>query len=289
MQANAERKQDLSRPGTLISGAGVGLRSQHYREILAELPKVEWFEVLTDNYFAAGGADLAKLESIRAHYPFTMHSVGMSIGGTDPIDFGYLKKIKVLKDRFEPAWISEHLCWTSHHGIHFHDLFPLPYTEETVRHVSKRIRDIQDFFGEQILIENVSSYVSYQDSEMTEWEFVSAVVEEADCSLLLDLSNVYISSLNNNFSAPQYVDFLPAGHVKEIHLAGFEDRQSHLLDTHNCAVAEPVWDFYREVIARLGPVPTLIEWDSDLPALHVLLNEARRADEVIKHAQAFSC
>jgi len=264
-----------------VYGAGIGLRSSHVNEILHERPQVPWFEVLTDNYFGPGGPALKQLDAVRRCYPITMHSVGMSLGSVDPLDEKYLQKIKSLKERFEPAWISEHLCWTSVHGIQAHDLLPLPYTEETVAHVAERIIRVQDFFGERLLIENVSSYLSYNHSEMTEWEFVSEVAERADCYLLLDINNVYVSSVNHGFDADSYLSAMPRERICEIHLGGHEERQGFLLDSHSKSVTDSVWKLYENALTQFGPVPTLIEWDNELPSFQALHDEAKRAEELL--------
>lgn len=265
-----------------IQGAGLGLRSAHIMEILNDRPDISWFEVLTDNYFAPGGLSLTQLDALREYYPITMHSVGMSAGSTDPINYDYLQKIKDLKKRFEPAWISEHLCWTSVHGIQAHDLLPLPYTEETVKHVVERISKIQEYIGEQLLIENVSSYLSYTHSSMTEWEFVKEVSERADCLLLLDINNIYVSSFNHGFDPLEYVRAMPIERVREIHLGGHEERDGFLLDTHSRSVTESVWELYRSALQYFGAVPTLIEWDNDLPQFDVLRAEAKRTEVLLR-------
>ena len=265
-----------SSPGP-ISGVGLGLRAPHYQTILNDLPTVPWFEALTDNYLNEGGYPLHFLERVASHYPLTFHGVGMSLGGTDPLDLNYLDKVKRLSNRFEPVYISDHLCWTAHGGLHSNDLLPLPYTEEAVKHVAKRIRQAQDYLGRRLLIENVSSYLSYQESAMSEAEFFVAVVEEADCDILCDINNIYVSAKNHQFDAKAYIDAVPASRVKEMHLAGFENQGDFLLDTHGYPVHEPVWELYQHALAHFGEVPTLIEWDSNIPEFSVLLEERRRA------------
>lgn len=264
-----------------IAGVGLGLRSKHVSEIISTRPPIPWFEVLTDNYFGEGGPPLAELEAVSSLYPITMHSVGMSLGSTNPLDVDYLKRIKVLVERFKPAWISEHLCWTSVHGVHLHDLLPLPYTPETVRHVVERILQIQDFFQDRLVIENVSSYLCYNHSTLTEWEFVGAVANEADCALLLDINNVYVSSINHGFDPLRYFQGLPLARIREIHLGGFEDRGEYLLDAHGSEVHEAVWNLYEQALQMFGPVPTLLEWDNNIPSLDILLREAKRANDIL--------
>ena len=264
-----------------ISGAGIGLRAQHVDYVLEHKPSIPWFEVLTDNYFGPEGQALEELEQIRSLYPITMHSVCMSIGSVDPIDWDYVAQIRDLATRFEAAWVSEHLCWTSAHGVHFHDLLPLPYTEETIVHVATRIKHIQDFLGMQILIENVSSYLSYSSSQMSECEFVTAIAEEADCKILLDVNNIYVSQYNHGEDAEQYICSIPADRVGEMHLAGGEEKEDHMLDTHSTPVSDEVWQLYDKAIQHCGPIPTLIEWDSDIPPFPVLAQEAEKAQSYV--------
>ncbi len=265
-----------------ISKAGIGLRPQHLEYVLSELPSINWFEVLTDNYFGPGGESLKELEQIRSHYPITMHSVGMSIGSSDPINWDYVKQIKSLADKFDPGWVSEHLCWTSAHGVHFHDLLPLPYTEETINHVSDRISQIQDFLGRRLLIENVSSYLSFEQSQMNECEFVASVAEKADCGILLDVNNIFVSQYNHGDDAIAYIKSIPADRVGEIHLAGGEERDGYMLDTHSREVPEDVWTIYKAAIAHCGDTPSLIEWDNDIPHFTVLEQEASKATTIIR-------
>ncbi len=265
----------------LIQGVGVGLRSPQVERILGERPNISWFEVVTDNYLSPGGLALKELEEIRDHYPITMHSVGVSLGSTDELDLGYLSKLKILKERFNPGWVSEHLCWSSVHGVHLHDLLPLPYTEESVWHVAERIRRVQDFLNERILIENVSSYLSFSESTMSEAEFVRAVVTSADCYLLLDLNNVYVNQRNHGTDGRAFVRSLPLDRVKEIHLGGHEDRGDYTLDSHADAVSDEVWSLYQDFVGIAGQVPTLIEWDNDIPELSVLMREASIAQAIL--------
>ena len=258
-------------------GIGVGLRSPHVKEILNTKPKVDFFELLTDNHLADGGYARKQAYLIREHYPVTLHSVGMSLGSLDPIDFDYLGKIKKLAHEIEPLCISDHLCWTSFEKKHAHDLLPLPYTDEAVQHVSDRIIKIQEFLETTLVIENVSSYLSYKCSNMSECEFLIAVAEESHCKILLDLNNIYVSQYNNQISANNYINNIPLDLVAEIHLAGFEDNGSYLLDSHNNKVSSPVWDLYQQVIKKDHSIPTLIEWDNDIPPLSTLLQEAEKA------------
>lgn len=269
-----------------IRGAGIGLRSQHHQEIIARQPAVPWLEVLSENYYAAGGTALANLEQIRNLYPITLHGVGMSLGSTDPLNFDYLARLKSLADRFEPEWLSDHLAWISVGEEYVHDLLPLPYTQEALDHVVARIDQVQDFLGRRILIENPSTYLSYRDAEMSEWEFVREVAESSDCDILFDVNNAYVNASNHDFAATNYLDALPASRVREIHLAGFAQYDNYLFDTHGERVHPPVWELYQLTIERIGPVPTLIEWDTDIPDLEVLVAEAEKAQTVL---EARSC
>lgn len=259
-----------------IAGAGIGLRSQHYTDILSSEPAIPWFEALTENYLG-GGAPLANLERVRERYPLTLHGVGMSLGSTDPLNEIYLAKLKALAERIEPAWVSDHLAWISTDKRYVHDLLPLPYTEEALQHVSLRIRQAQDFLGRRLLIENPSSYLSFRHDEITEWEFLVALIETADCELLFDVNNAYVCAMNRGIDPMIYVDSLPAERIREIHLAGHEEHDGYLFDTHGYRVQEPVWALYRAAIEKFGPIPTLIEWDTDIPSLQTLCEEAAKA------------
>ena len=268
-----------------MPGIGVGLRSPHVKEILETRPEVDFFELLTDNHLADGGYARQQAYAVRRDYPVTLHCVGMSLGGTDAIDFGYLNKIRKLADELEPVYISDHLCWTSFERQHAHDLLPLPYTEEAVHHVSGRIQEIQDYLGTALVVENVSSYLSFECSILQEWEFLTAVSETSGCKILLDLNNIYVSQYNNQVDARAYIDNIPLASVAEIHLAGYEDKGAYLLDAHNHTVSAPVWELYEEVVRRDSSIPTVIEWDNDLPAFSTLLKEA---DKARKYKQAVS-
>ena len=264
-------------PSPIIQGCGIGLRSQHFAHIATEKPLVPWFEILSDNYLLEGTVQREFVQQIRPDYPITFHGIGLSIGSVDPINKGYLKRLITLKNELEPAWISDHLCWTSAHGYTTHDLIPLPYTEQVVDHIVERILQVQDSLGERIVIENVSSYLQFKDTEMTEWEFINLVLEKSDCHLLLDVNNIYVSAQNHGFNAEDYLLAMPAHRVKEIHLAGYEDKQTHLLDTHSRPVTPPVWDLFEKAVQHVGDVPVLIEWDNDIPAFPRLIQEAQTA------------
>ena len=261
-------------------GFGLGLRVDHYETILNSEPAVDWFEIISENYLVPGGKPLHYLDRIRERYPLVMHGVSMSIGSTDPLNHDYLKQLKELARRIEPAWISDHLCWTGVHGTNLHDLLPLPYTEETIDHVAARIREVQDFLGCQMLIENVSSYVSYAQSQLSEWDFLSAVCERADCLLLFDVNNVYVSSVNHGFDPLDYLNGIPAARVQQFHLAGHEDHGRYIIDTHDHPVADPVWELYAQALRRFGPVSTMIERDDNIPPLEELTAELDHARKI---------
>lgn len=271
-----------------VSGVGIGLRACHYAYIENENPEIPWFEVLADNYLHDGGPGLYHLEKIRKSYPITLHGVGMSLGSTDPINLSYLKKLKTLISRFEPTMVSDHLCWTSFENQYFHDLLPLPYTQEAIHHSAARIRQIQDFLGQRILIENVSSYFRFKHSELTEWQFLQAIAEEADCFILLDINNIYVSAMNNAFNPKEYINALATNRVAQFHLAGFENHESHLLDNHGSAIHPEVWQLYKNALNKFGTQPTLIERDNHIPHLTILMNEAKQAQNLIENTYVSS-
>jgi uncharacterized protein (UPF0276 family) len=259
-------------------GFGLGLRVEHYAEILGGDPIVDWFEALTENYLVPGGKPLYNLMQVRERFPVALHGVSLSIGSTSPLDLEYLAQVKALASHVDPEWISDHLCWTGVSGKNLHDLLPLPYTEEAVAHVASRVRTVQEILGRRILLENVSSYITFRDSRMTEWEFLRAVAEESDCLLLLDVNNIYVSSVNHEFDALTYLNAVPADRVQQIHLAGHEDHGDYLIDTHDQPVPQPVWDLYAAAVRRFGRVSTMIERDANIPPLAVMeaeLHEAR--------------
>ena len=263
-----------------ISGVGIGLRSPHIHEILTELPPIPWLELLADNHMAPGGLIPAQLQAICQAYPVTFHSVGLSLGSVDPLDINYLTRLKQLMQQHQVKWLSEHCCFTSVDGLHSHDLLPIPYSEESLAHMVKRISMVQDFLGEQILIENVSSYMKFAESTLSEAEFMSEVAEQADCLILLDVNNIYVNHVNQNIDTQDYITHLPFERIREIHLAGFDERENYVLDAHNNPVAEPVWTLYKQFISRLPHVPTLIEWDNDIPSLQRLLEEKYKAEAI---------
>jgi len=265
-------------------GFGVGLRRPHYAHILEHHPAMDWFEVISENFMVAGGRPLEVLAAVRDRHPIVMHGVSLSIGSTDPLDRKYLADLRVLARRFEPAWISDHLCWTGVGGHNLHDLLPLPYTEEAVVHVSRRIRQVQDFLERPILVENVSSYLTFRDSTLSEWQFLCAVAEEADCGILLDLNNIFVNAFNHRFSAGEYIDSIPCERLAQFHLAGHSDRGTHLLDTHDHPVREEVWALYQRAVRRFGAVSTLIEWDDNIPEFNALAEIAERARLICEDA-----
>ncbi len=258
-------------------GHGVGLRPPHYPRVLDGTARADWFEVISENFMIPGGRPLRVLEAARALAPVVLHGVSLDLGGTRPLNARYLDDLAALVRRIEPAWVSDHLCWGGHGRHYAHDLLPLPYTEEALHHVAARIRMVQDRLGRQILIENVSSYVTFRHSTMTEWEFLAAVAAEADCGILLDVNNVYVSAVNHGFSAAEYVAGVPARRVGQIHLAGHSDHGTHLIDTHDHPVPSPVWELYRAAVRHVGPVATLVEWDDRIPPFDELCAEAERA------------
>ncbi len=275
--ANAGCPRLLSKTQHQNLGFGLGLRTVHYEDILATRPHVDWFEALSENYMVPGGKPLYYLDRIRADYPIVLHGVSMSIGSTDPLDLEYLKELKALANRVEPVWMSDHLCWTGIATRNMHDLLPLPYTREAVNHVAGRISQVQEYLGRQILIENVSSYVNFEQSEMTEWEFLREIAERADCLLLFDVNNVYVSGFNHGFDPREYIDALPSQRIQQIHLAGHTNCGTHIIDTHDAAIIDEVWKLYSYTIEAFGPISTMIERDDHIPDLDVLVAELDQA------------
>jgi uncharacterized protein len=261
-------------------GCGIGLRRQHYAEVIERRPAVDWFEVVSENFMVEGGRPLAILDAVREQYPIVMHGVSMSLGSADPLNRGYLRDLRALARRVEPAWISDHLCWTGAGGHNLHDLLPLPFNDATLEYVAGRIRIVQDFLERPILIENVSSYLTYRESTMPEWEFLARVAEAADCGVLLDINNVYVNAFNHRFDADAYVAAIPVERVAQFHLAGHSDLGTHLLDTHDHPIADEVWALYERAVRRFGKVSTLIEWDDNIPVLDELVGIADRARQI---------
>ncbi len=261
-------------------GFGLGLRTQHFQDVIDTRPAVDWFEVLTENFMVPGGKPKYFLHRIREHYPIVMHGVSLNIGSTDPLDYDYLRKLKVLVKEIEPKWISDHLCWTGVHGINTHDLLPLPYCKQVIRHIVERIQMVQEFLGRQILLENLSSYLTFKDSTLTEWEFVSEIAEQADCNLLLDINNIYVSATNHQFDPLDYLFNIPKQRVYQFHLAGHTNCGNHLIDTHDHDIVEPVWQLYKEACQQFGWVSTMIERDDNIPNLNTLVAELDKARHI---------
>ena len=264
---------------------GLGLRSEHYQSILEQKPKIDWFEIISEDYMVDGGLPLYYLDKIRQDYPMSLHGVSLSIGSTDPLNWDYLKRLKALADHIKPLWISDHLCWTGVQGINTHDLMPLPYTDEAIDHVVMRIKQVQDYLGQQLVLENVSSYVSYAQSVYSEVEFLVRVVERADCLILLDINNIYVSAFNHGFKVSSYLAQIPAPRVKQFHLAGHKSYPNYIIDTHDNKIDPNVMAVYAEALKHFGPVPTSIERDDNIPVLNELLLEMDQvryvADQVL--------
>lgn len=270
-------------------GVGLGLRSPHYSYIAENRPPVGWFEAISENFIGieggTGGRPLAWLERIRADYPVVLHGVSLSIGSVDPLDETYLAKLKTLYDRIEPEWVSDHVCWTGVNGENLHDLLPLPYTEETLLHLTSRIAHVQEVLGRRLVLENVSAYVSFAHSEITEWEFLAELCRRADCRLLLDVNNVYVSGTNQGFDPREFLRGIPVDRVAQFHLAGHSEEHGMLIDTHDHPVPDPVWDLYREAVLRFGAVPTLVEWDDKIPEFPELFAEGEKAAKILETAR----
>lgn len=280
--------------GPIPARAGIGLRAAHYRALLDESPALPFIEVHPENYLASGlasgGAPLHFLDQARARYPLSLHSVGLDIGATGRADTAHLRALRGLIERTDPALVSTHLCWSGHSGVHHHDLLPLPYTDEALAHVARRVARVQDRLDRQILVENVSSYLEYPHAAIPEAQFLAALAARTGCAVLLDVNNLYVSAVNHGWDVDAYLAALPPHAIAQYHLAGHTQRVfdgvTVLIDTHDARVADAVWTLFAAVVARFGPRPTLIEWDSALPALSVLLAEAARADAVLSGAQA---
>jgi len=272
-------------PGPVPASAGIGLRFPHHDAVLAEKPRVAWLEVHPENYMG-GGKPLAYLDAIRRDYPISLHGVGLSLGSADGLDATHLTRLRCLADRVEPGLVSEHLSWSAIEGVHFPELLPLPLTEEALAVVCRNVETMQNFLGRRVLIENPSSYLRFRHSTVPEWEFIGAVAERTDCGILCDVNNIYVSACNHGFDPRGYLQAVAPDTVEEIHLAGhklrrFDDGRAIRIDDHGSRVAAEVWALYREATARFGRVPTLIEWDTDVPPLTVLLDEATKADRIL--------
>ena len=277
-------------PAPVPAQVGVGLRAPHYRELLDRLPELGFLEVHSENYFGAGGQPHHFLQRLRGRYPLSLHGVGLSLGSAEPIDMAHLRRLKILIERYQPGLVSEHLCWSSVGGHHLNDLLPLPYTEEALGIVARKLSQAQDYLGRQILLENISSYLEFAASDIPEWQFLAELVKLSGCGILLDVNNIYVNAVNHGCDAAQFILNVPREAVQEIHLAGFDQGADLLIDTHGKPVHGDVWKLYRLALQRFGPVPTLIEWDTDIPPLDVLLGEADKAKIMLQqedfHADA---
>ena len=270
----------FEKPASL--GFGLGLRPQHYPDILAGVQGIDWFEVISENYMIPGGQPLRILDEISERYPLVMHGVSLSIGSTAPLDMNYLRELKKLEQRVKPQWVSDHICWTGVHGVNLHDLLPLPMTQETLDHIVGRIKQVQDFLGRPIAMENASTYVTFKEDEMTEWDFINEMAEQADCMLLLDINNIYVSSFNHGFHPHSYLDAINKNRVVQFHLAGHQNNGTHIVDTHDHPIIKDVWDLYARALHRFGPISTMIERDDNIPPLPELLEELHMAREIAR-------
>ena len=266
------------RPASL--GHGVGLRREHFERVLSAPTRIDWFEVISENFMADGGRPVDVLERVRARYPIVLHGVSLSIGSADPLNLPYLDRLAALARRTEPAWVSDHLCWAGFGGHYAHDLLPLPYTEEALAHVVARVSQVQEHLGRPIALENVSSYVTFRQSSMPEWEFLAEIARRSGCGILLDVNNIYVSSRNHGFDPRAYVEGIPKESVWQFHLAGHSDKGKYLLDTHDHPVPDPVWDLYAQAVRRFGAVSALVEWDDLIPDFERLEQESLRAREI---------
>ena len=270
-------------------GFGLGLRTEHYNHVLEHRPDVDWFEIISENYMVPGGKPLHYLDRIRAEYPIVMHGVSLSIGGSDPLDRDYLRQLKQLMHRVQPKWISDHLCWTGVNETNSHDLLPLPYNEAAVRHVANRVSQVQDYLGERILLENLSSYINFNESDMTEWDFLGEIARRADCLILLDINNIFVSAHNHHFDPRDYLAAIDSERVMQFHLAGHSYHGDMIIDTHDHKVCDPVWELYEVALRHFGAVSTMIERDDDIPSfdkLHAELGVAERiAQQVLTPSQ----
>jgi uncharacterized protein (UPF0276 family) len=263
-------------------GFGLGLRTDHFQEVIDTKPSVDWFEVVSENFMVNGGKPKHYLHTIRESYPMVMHGVSLSIGSTDPLNTTYLKQLKVLVNELQPEWISDHLCWTGAHQVNSHDLLPMPYNNEALSHIVDRVSEVQDYLGQPILMENVSSYITYVESEMTEWEFLNEVAKRSGCNILLDINNIYVSARNHNFSTQDYLNGISKDKVRQFHLAGHTDYGDYVIDTHDHPVADPVWALYKDALKRFGMISTMIERDDNIPPLNDLLAELEVAKRIAK-------
>ena len=263
-------------------GFGLGLRPEYYQTIVDTQPPVDWFEIISENYMVDGGKPLHFLDRVRENYPIVMHGVSMSIGGTDPLDKNYLKRLKQLIDYAQPQWISDHLCWTGQGGHNLHDLLPMPCTEEAIRHVVSRLDQVQDYLGQRILLENASTYLTFEHSEMSEWDFYREVVERADSLMLLDVNNIYVCARNHQFDPLEFLQAMPAERIWQMHVSGHSDHGDYVIDTHDHPVVEPVWELFGEALRRFGPVSAMIERDDRFPPFEELMAELGQMRSIAK-------
>jgi hypothetical protein len=277
---------DLPWQGVIMTrpflGFGLGLRTDHYSHIIEHKPDVDWFEILSENYMVPGGKPLAHLDKIRRDYPMVMHGVSMSIGSTDPLNFRYLDKLKALIDRVQPGWVSDHLCWTTVDQVNSHDLLPLPYNEAAIAHIVRRIQTVQEYLGREILIENLSSYVTYHNSTLSEWEFINEIARRSGCFLLVDINNIYVSANNHHFDPREYIDGIDSDRVMQFHLAGHSYHGDMIIDTHDHPVCDSVWALYRYALQRYGAVSTMIERDDNIPPFETLQQELTQAADIAR-------
>lgn len=271
----------MNRFGLQDLGIGLGLRTVHYAHILEQRPAVDWFEIISENYLETSGRPLDFLDAIATHYPIVMHGVSLSIGSTDPLNREYLRQLRELRDRVKAHWVSDHLCWTGVAGRNSHDLLPMPYTEEALAHVVSRVQQVQDFLGAPIALENPSTYAELSGASMPEWEFLARLAELADCAILLDVNNIYVSAHNHGFDPAVYLDAMPFDRVVQLHVAGHTDHGTHIIDSHIGPVVDPVWELLALAYRRAAGVPILLEWDAEIPAFEVVHQEALRARELI--------
>lgn len=264
-------------------GHGIGLRPPHYKTLLETKPtEIDWFECITEDYLDTGGRHWHYLTQLREHYPMVMHGVSLSIGSVDPLNYSYLKQVKTLAEKIEPAWISDHVCWTGVNGLNMHDLLPLPYTQEALDHVASRVSEVQDFLERPLVLENPSTYITYKDSSMPEWEFLAALSKKTGCYVLLDINNIHVTAFNSGFDPQEYLQGIPVGVVKQFHLAGHKKFRTHIIDTHDEPIIKKVWALYEEALKRFGPVSTLIERDDNIPPVEELLIELDQAKKIAK-------
>ena len=284
MDAKHVMENNNSRP---FLGFGLGLRTEHYQHVIEHKPPVDWFEIISENYMVPGGKPLANLDKIRADYPMVMHGVSLSIGSTDPLNTQYLNDLKTLVNRVEPYWYSDHLCWTHAHNTNSHDLLPLPYNEATINHLASRISQVQDFIGRPMLIENLSSYVTYNESVMSEWAFLNEIAKRSGCYILLDINNIFVSAHNHQFEPRDYINGIDSERVMQFHLAGHSYQGDMIIDTHDHDVCDPVWELYQYALQRFGAVSTMIERDDNIPAFDELRKELAIAESLA--AKTLSC